>query len=39
MKIHSEGIDKNLYNRYLGVWTTTSGKPQLTAWASTKLEG
>ncbi len=39
MKIHSDGVDKNLYNRYLGVWTTTSGKPLLTAWASTKLEG
>lgn len=39
MKIHSDGVEKNLYNRYLGVWTTTSGKPLLTAWASTKLEG
>jgi len=38
MKISSAGVEKSLYNRYLGVWTTTSGKPLLTAWASTKLE-
>jgi len=38
MKISSAGVEKSLYIRYLGVWTTTSGKPLLTAWASTKLE-
>ena len=38
MKINSGGVEKSLYNRYLAVWTTTSGKPLLTAWASTKLE-
>jgi ketosteroid isomerase-like protein len=38
MKISSAGAEKSLHNRYLAVWTTTSGKPLLTAWASTKLE-
>jgi GH24 family phage-related lysozyme (muramidase) len=37
MTVVVEGVEKNLYNRYLGVWTTVSGKPLLTAWASTKL--
>lgn len=38
MKISNASGEKSLYNRYLAVWTTTSGKPLLTAWASTKLD-
>ncbi len=37
MTVVVEGVEKNLYNRYLGVWTAVSGKLLLTAWASTKL--